>query len=161
MRQEMKKYYPDKHEEFITEFFHGRFATALEYASNEQLIATAFLNDLGSAYPDVQASDLQKIANGLVADVTLHEKTTEGKTGGDLGLMIVMPRIIRSDEYIRRMGDYRRGILCQAKMKDKGGKWGGFTKKQKSVLPSRIDYLCLLLYSYNRPEGKTRVSVHR
>lgn len=33
-------------------------------------------------------------------------------------------------------------------MKDKDGKWGQFTRTQKSLLPGRMDYLGLWLYSY-------------
>jgi hypothetical protein len=65
--------------------------------------------------------------------------------------MILRPKIIRDHAYIRKYGDYRRGILCQAKMKDKDGKWGKFTKQQKCLLPDRMKYLCLLLYSYKDP----------
>jgi hypothetical protein len=153
MQQQIQQYYPDKHEEFVTELFHGRFAAALRAMSDENQIAMAFLNDLRSAYPDVQDTDLQKIATGLVADVLLHEKRTEKITGGDMGFMIIRPQIERSDNLVK-IGDYRRGVLCQAKMKDKNGKWGHFTKKQMSVLPSRMNYLCLLLYSYKDRERR-------
>ncbi|GHO76381.1 hypothetical protein KSD_41520 [Ktedonobacter sp. SOSP1-85] len=154
MQQEIKKYYPDKQEEFITELFHGRFAFALEKASNDQLIAIAFLKDLMVAYPDILETALEQIANGLVADVTLHKRSTERKTGGDLGLMIVRPQIIRDQKYLIKHGDYRRGILCQAKMKSKDKKWGQFTRQQKKQLPSRMSYLCLLLYSYKDLERR-------
>jgi hypothetical protein len=153
MQEEIKKYYPNKHEEFITELFHGRFAAALRAMSDKNQIAMAFLKDLRCAYPDIQDDDLQKVANGLVADVHLHEKRTEKITGGDMGLMIIRPKIARSDNLIR-FGDYSRGVLCQAKMKDKRGKWGHFTQKQMSVLPNRMDYLCLLLYSYKDGERR-------
>jgi hypothetical protein len=44
--------------------------------------------------------------------------------------------------------DYRCGILGQAKLKDEKGRWGRFTRKQKQILPNRLSYLGLLLYSY-------------
>jgi hypothetical protein len=45
--------------------------------------------------------------------------------------------------------------LCQAKLKNKEGKWGKFSDNQKKVLPDRMDFAALVLYSYadeNRTE---------
>ena len=42
----------------------------------------------------------------------------------------------------------RQGLLCQAKLKSKDGKWGNFTEPQTEVLPERLPYLALPLYSY-------------
>lgn len=149
LQEEIREYAPNKHEEFIIERFHAKFAEALTKASNDNLIARAFFCDLkaASAYSDISDNDLAMIANGLIAELSLHEKSTERRTGGDMGLMIIRPQLTRSHDVIK-ISDYRRGILCQAKMKDKDGKWGQFTRTQRSLLPNRMEYLGLWLYSY-------------
>jgi hypothetical protein len=140
---------PEAHEEDITLLFYENFAEQLRKMSSKGIIAKAFLTDLTINFPDVRGADeLQNVANGLVADVTLHRREAEAITGGDLGLILIRPQAIRGDRLIR-IGNYRRGLLCQAKLKRKRGKWGSFTKKQKLVLPQRLHYLSLLLYSYN------------
>jgi hypothetical protein len=88
---------------------------------------------------------MHSLAHGLIADVTLHRRATEKVTGGDIGFMILRPQIEDQDKKLK-IDDYRRGILCQAKLKRSSGKWGSFTQKQKKVLPERLPYLGLLLY---------------
>jgi hypothetical protein len=139
--------YPDADEEFITRTFHGKYAATLNYASQLKQIEKAFLYDLQKAFPGLD-SPLKKIASGLIAEVTLHSRTTEKITGGDIGLMFSRPQISARGHYLQ-IADYRRGLLCQAKLKNVAGKWGSFTKKQIKVLPDRLPYLGLLLYSYS------------
>jgi hypothetical protein len=64
----------------------------------------------------------------------------------------VRPQVTSIGEYIR-IREYRRGILCQAKLKSASAKWGRFTKNQKKLLPERLPYLGLLLYRYR---GRSR-----
>jgi hypothetical protein len=80
-------------------------------------------------------------------DTTLHKRPTERITGGDIGILIIRPNVYEQGDYIR-ITDHRRGLLCQAKLKNQKGKWGSFTKRQVQVLPERLSYLSLLLYSY-------------
>ncbi len=154
LQNEIKNYYPNSDEEFVTRLFLGRFAAKLRSASEQQFIEFAFLEDLKSSFPHLRGSyELCQIANGLVAHVTLHRRTAEKITGGDLGLMILRPQIANSGNAIK-INDYRRGILCQVKLKDEKGKWGRFTPNQKKVLPERLGYLCILLYNYTDPERR-------
>ena len=53
-----------------------------------------------------------------------------------------------------KISDYRRGILTQAKLKRADGRWGTFTPSQENVLPQRLKYLALLLYSYEDEERR-------
>ena len=138
--------YPDADEEFITRFFHGKFAAALMVASEAGFIRKAFLMDLNKAFPYHQ-NEMKQIADGLIAEVTLHKRATERITGGDIGLMIIRPKVEKHSCSFK-VSDYKRGLLCQAKLKRASGKWGSFTKNQINILPERIQYLALLLYDY-------------
>ena len=45
--------------------------------------------------------------------------------------------------------DHGSGLLCQAKVKRRDGKWGKLSRNQMKVLPGRLPYLSLLLYEYS------------
>lgn len=146
--------YPAKNEEFITEYFHGEFSKVLMEASDRKIIGRAFLDDIKQSFADIIVDPtLDKIANGIVADVTLHNKSSEKITGGDLGFQIHRPIIVYSGDFLH-INDYRQGILLQAKMRRRNGKWGQFTKNQQTVLQNKIDYLALLLYEYTDEERR-------
>ena len=87
--------------------------------------------DSKSALPDIDMYVLAPRYSGLIAEVSLHKPQKEKITGGDLGILLLRP-LIRYSEPTITIRDYRRGLLSQAKMKRKNGKWGGFTRKQKS-----------------------------
>jgi hypothetical protein len=146
-------FHPDADEEFITQLFHGKYGAILSFASQQKYIENAFLADLRSAFPTLGAP-LNKIASGLVAEITIHKRSTEKITGGDIGFLVSRPQISHGDEALL-ISDYRRGLLCQAKLKNSAGKWGTFTKRQKQVLPERLPYLGLLLYSYADASRRT------
>jgi hypothetical protein len=95
---------------------------------------------------------LNQRASGLVADIVLHNKQQEAKTGGDFGLVIVHPQIIISSDFLEVRKGQSSGLLCQAKLKGKDNKWGSFTKKQRSILPNHMDFTSLVLYSYQDKE---------
>ena len=147
LRNDLATKYGGADEELITPTFRAKFAEQLQIASRNGSIPRAFLADLLLAFPTLGRTELSRIASGLIADVTLHERETERYTGGDLGLLIIRPNVSLGVELIS-ISDYRRGLLCQAKLKRATGKWGSFTKKQKEVLPERLSYLGLLLYCY-------------
>ncbi|RJR21258.1 MAG: hypothetical protein C4581_02160 [Nitrospiraceae bacterium] len=151
LQYEIDENYPGLNEECITRIFHGLLAKELRKASDEFLIEKEFLRDLKNAFPDADFSQLSGFSSGLIANVTLHERETERITGGDIGLMIVRPKIY-CNITPKYDGNYRRGLLCQAKLKDSKGKWGRFSSKQKNVLPERLEYFGLLLYSYKDEE---------
>lgn len=152
MQQNILNFHSDVDEEFITCMFHGKFAAALKDASEKSLIEQAFIDDLRAGFPHI-GNELDKAALGLVADVTLHKRHTERITGGDFGLLLIRPQI-QEDGYYLTKSDYRRGLLCQAKLKSRLGKWGRFTPNQRKVLPSRLSYLSLLLYEYSDSDRK-------
>jgi len=148
LRQGIKNDFPDIDEEAITQNFHAQLSASLRAASGVRAIESAFLSDLrSSSLRHVQEKDLRKIAHGLVADVSLHRRDTEKVTGGDFGFVIIRPDV-QSGSTSLKIDDYRRGILTQAKLKRADGSWGTFTPNQEKVLPERLEYLSLLLYSY-------------
>lgn len=146
LRYDISACYPDADEEFITQMFHGKYGAILSYASECKHIENAFLRDIQRAFPELD-QELRQIASGLIAEITLHKKATEKITGGDIGLLIIRPNVHDHGDYLK-ISDYRRGLLCQAKLKNQKGKWGHFTDRQKKVLPERLSYLSLLFYSY-------------
>lgn len=148
-REKIGKYHQGAGEEFITDEFHGKFAEVLDAASARGDIERAFISDVLSNCPLVDETELALRAQGLIAQVTLHGKEDEAKTGGDLGLLISRPIAIDSYRHISIRRNYRRGLLCQAKLKKPARTWGRFTRNQAKVLPQRIDYLALLLYRYS------------
>lgn len=143
-------------EVFITELFHGLLKDCLDSASKKKIIENAFIQDLKEIFPyiDYKKNVTQQCANGLIAEVKLHNQTTETKTGGDLGFVIARPHFYLEHAYLPESDliitkDYRRGVLTQAKLKNDKGKWNGFTPTQDKVLPRHQDYLALLLFSYS------------
>ncbi len=148
LRKELRENNPSSGEESITYTFYGKLVVELRAASQQRLIAQAFLADLTVEFHELAGKqELAQIANGLLADVTRHERKTEKNTGGDLGLLIIRPQAQFSGSLIS-VNDYRRGLLCQAKLRNTFGKWGTFTPRQKAILPQRLSYLGLLLYQY-------------
>jgi hypothetical protein len=137
-------------EEFITERFCGVLTTLLNDASDKRRIERAFLRDLEAAFPDAKISQvLPKLAEGLGARISRHGRHIETKTGGDLGFVLIRPTVDRNFSVLTP-GLYQRGLLAQAKLRHiQTGNWGSLTANQKKVLPKRLDYLALLLYSYS------------
>lgn len=145
---------PDVNEEYITAEFTNIYCKELSTVSKNKKIENAFVQDLKKKFSFEYYNEVQNIANGLIARLTLHERKTEGVTGGDIGIIIIRPNILEEYDGLKNK-NYKRGLLCQAKLKNNKGKWGNFTKSQKKVLPERLSYLSLLLYSYS---DKTRHS---
>jgi len=141
----------DSDEDQITNLFRGELEKELEKASNSGGVEAAFVRDLQAGFPDFDVHEMRtKVARGLVASVAFHPKHVEGKTGGDLGIEFVRPDVQksfgRSEVGVR--GDYRRGLLCQAKLLGRDSSWGTLTKAQKNNLPDKLKYSGLLLYKY-------------
>lgn len=149
MRKHIKLYYHNVNEEFITTLFYGHIKYRLRKASQKKSIENAFLEDLKNASYNLAHSNwnLESKAEGLIADIVLHNKQQEGKTGGDFGLIIVHPQIQVGHNFVEIQKGRTSGLLCQAKLKDKNGKWR-FHKKQEAVLSNYIDFTSLVLYSY-------------
>ena len=142
--------YPDADENYITFLFGGNLRRQLNLASQDKIISNAFLSDLKKAFPEVTSTSLHTVANGLVATVTFHPNRTEGKTGGDLGLVLIRPTLSLDKYRIANLSHdtYERGLLCQAKVFRRSNEWGEPTANQKKHLPNKLDYLALLLYRY-------------
>jgi hypothetical protein len=165
LRSLVHRKYHNLNEETITKLFHDEFRFLLKRASEAREISRAFLEDLKRAYPELAyCGELQTISEDLVADVSLHSRRAEGKTGGDFGFTISRPQVsvlglstmnsiitsFSESEYpLLVTADRQFGLLTQAKLRDQNGKWGGFTRSQKKRLPDRMSYLALLLYYYN------------
>lgn len=140
----------DSDEEHITNLFRGEFEKELEKASNSGGIEASFVRDLQDSFPDFDVYELRtKIARGLVATVAFHPKHVEGKTGGDLGIVLVRPNVQESFGWseITINGDYRRGLLVQAKLL-RDSSWGKLTTAQTKNLPDKLKFSSLLLYKY-------------
>jgi len=155
LQQAIKDRHPESGEVFITELFNGILKESLELASRKKFIENAFIRDLKAIFPyiDYKTNVTRQCANGLIAELKLHNQTTEEKNGGDFGFVIARPHFFLESPYSPETNliitkDYRRGILTQAKLKNDKGKWDGFTSTQEDVLPKHQDYLALLLYTY-------------
>jgi hypothetical protein len=157
LREQIKLYYHDANEEFITFAFYSHIKDKLREASQSKRIEKAFLSDLKTTLRRQRLSglsgewslerQLNKEAAGLVADMVLHNKRQEGNTGGDFGLIIIHPEIIIGNDFLEIKKGSSSGLLCQAKLKGKDGKWGNLNR-QREVLADRLDYSSLVLYSY-------------
>lgn len=155
MRDQIRNYYHNVNEEFITTLFYGHINYSLREASNSDLIANAFLQDLKRTIRQVDLAaertldgELRRQSAGLIADIVLHNKQQEGKTGGDFGLVIVHPQIELSKTSLEIRKGISSGILGQAKLKDKDGNWPGLTDNQRKELPKHLTFAALVLYSY-------------
>ncbi len=159
LQADVERKHFDLDEEALTTYFRGELRERVSKASNEGRIGDAFRYDLTKAFPSADSSKLHKIAVGLIATVSFHDRAKEAQTGGDLGLVIVRPTVEKdrwgwNDNAITIEQDYKRGLLCQAKVFRRTLKWGGLTRDQKKVLPERLGYFALLLYSYADPERR-------
>lgn len=148
LRSVIEKKYHDLDEELVTKLFFSEFAFLLQQANQKKEFARAFLDDLRRAFPKAESLELSSFSSGLIADVSIHKHHEEKITGGDFGLTITRPDLVH-DRWATLIGrEYRRGVLVQAKIKRRNGRWGILRKRQKDVFTKRINYLALLLYSY-------------
>lgn len=155
-REELATSFWDRDEEFITGLFHGRFHD--HCAAQTREVEQAFLKDLRLHFRNpFWSSQLRRLASGIGATVTLHSREIEKHTGGDLGLLLIRPNLrpdgIDAQKWLVEE-NYRRGLLCQAKIMRRGGRWGSFRPNQRKVLSDKLWYLALLLYEYDDPERR-------
>lgn len=122
----------------------------MEEASDKGLVETAFAKDLSNAHPGIRIHSIQKISQGLIAEV-LHNRHIEGKkTGSDFGLIMTSPKVERSNDKLW-FSQNRNGLLCQAKLKKKKH-WGQLTDSQTKILPKHLKYSVIALYRYEDAE---------
>jgi hypothetical protein len=97
------------------------------------------------------------LARGISATVLLHPRQEEKRTGGDIGIVLIRPNIGLQgiSAGTLTVDEYKRGLLCQAKMNRRTGRgWGPLTRNQQKMLADRTDYLSLLLYNYSDKERR-------
>jgi hypothetical protein len=154
LKKHVKAYYHNANEEFITGLFYGQIKYQLRKASTSKKIGEAFIEDLREAAGTILHNrfsfdqEILTFAEGLIADIILHNKKQEGKTGGDFGLIISRPQLnIYHDSIVLKKG-ISSGLLCQAKLKDTYGGWGTLRPSQEKALSIYNDFFSLVLYSY-------------
>lgn len=155
LRSSIHKKHHDLDEVLITRLFYDELRESLNKASESKEVENAFLRDLRRSFPEFAYSgELRGLSSGIIASVSLHPPELERATGGDLGLLLARPDVSESRYRYSALhvGRYRRGLLCQAKVKRRSGKWGTISKNQEKVLANHLGYLSLLLYEYADPE---------
>jgi hypothetical protein len=160
LRENMRQKFPDRDEEIITDHFHAELESELNRVSENGTVVWSFLSDLKASFPKLSEEDLKsKIARRLMATVNFHPRHVEQRTAGDLGIVLVRPDV-QSREYdpsstvIQK--DYRRGLLCQAKVFRRDSKWGSLSPAQQEKLSGKLGYFAVLLYRYIDQEGDRR-----
>jgi hypothetical protein len=154
IRQRWKKRNVIADEPYITGCFWDNLNDELEAATSDGALKRAFQEDLCHAFPRLQShyGTLDQITHGLFMDCRLHDKGEEEVTGGDYGLSIIQPEFhARAYESSIRLKEH--GLLCQAKIRRKTGKWGSLTTNQGQVLPPYLGFASLVLYDYSQIKG--------
>lgn len=148
-------------EEEITTAFRFVLSGVLARASNKGDIASAFQKDLTRILgvlgfkSDNLSEFARAFAKGLVAKVVVvawHPRNVEKRTGGDFGLVLARPLIggpdVKTKEPFTTDRLHERGLLVQAKKRQKNGKWPRINKKQRVRLVKAVKFLAILLYDY-------------
>lgn len=136
---------PFPYEETITNVFCWKLKECLSEASRLQRVEEAFKEDLQNGFLCIDFRDIYSFAEGIVADLTAHNKPTEAKTGGDFGFVVIRPQIRQgNNELISE--DYKRGLLCQAKRLCGHKTNAKFTGRQKKLFSEISNYYALVLY---------------
>jgi hypothetical protein len=157
LKNQVRIKYPDRDEEMITDLFHAELRVKLEAASSSGDVSSAFLSDLKEEFPKVLEESLaSQVARRLIATVAFHSRSVETKTGGDLGIVLVRPNVEEGMSELIIHGDYKRGLLCQAKIFQRNSRWETLTANQKKILLPKLSYFALLLYRYSDQNGERR-----
>jgi hypothetical protein len=140
---------PKSNEEFITSLFWGYLNVNLQNAVKDSRLRSAFESDLLAAIPELRydSHKLRHLSHHLFMDCQLMDKSVERKTGGDFGLTVIHPEITNSYS-CSEIRMHRQGLLCQAKLRRKTGKWGVLSKRQQLVLPENLAFTSLVLYQF-------------
>lgn len=144
------KDFPAATEEQITDIFHEILAEVLEKASKERKIEEAFIKDINSSFHNIENFHINKLSKGLIASVSWHNRVTEGRSGGDIGLLFVQPTITAEHNgklSLIRQGN-RQALLVQAKRKKFQKPWRQLTLPQQKNLKDRTEFLSLLRFEY-------------
>lgn len=152
LRENVRRKFPDRDEEIITELFHAELEAEFARVSNMGVVAGAFLSDLKQSFSSLDPHELRsKIARGIIGTINFHPRHVEKETGGDFGIVLVRPDVQESRfgwSNLTIDGNYQRGLLCQAKIFRRDSRWERFTPTQKRLLATKLKYFTLLLYRY-------------
>jgi hypothetical protein len=148
--QHLKRYNPKAREEFITDLFWGFLNNQLKEATKDRRLKRAFEADLVGAIPNLQFGDsrLRLYSENLFMECNLHNRNQEAITGGDFGLTILRPSIPNTVHHASINMKYQ-GLLCQAKLKNRNGKWQPLSKNQKKILPKNASFAALVFYQFS------------
>lgn len=164
LKEQVKTHYHEANEEILTFMFYSHIKHNFKKLNDLKTIEQEFFKDLKNATrswnlrgfksTDNVDKDLHQKASGLIAEIVLHNKQEEGKSGGDFGLVVIHPIVTHQsnshgNEVIEIKKGGMSGLLCQAKLKSKTSKWGKLTDNQSDVLKDRLDYTSIVLYSYD------------
>lgn len=149
-------------EEQVTTIWGDYLAKVLLEPTQQKSIENAFKEDIMRGIAEhmtsVQYSAkyyIQTLSHGLVAEVSCHERKIERKTGGDLGLLFIQPKISFYNREISLVRcKSKQGLLVQAKLKKYDKSYGNLTRNQKEILKDRMGYLSLLRYEYTDIENR-------
>jgi hypothetical protein len=145
--------YPGPREDFITYIFAGELRTLLATESEKGNIAETFLADLRQLFPHTSSFSLAGHSRGLIARVTFHNQSHEGKiSAADFGVVVVRPVVRREfgGNVVHIHRDHATGLLAQAKLgrttNSKRLRWNQLTKPQSRMYEHYRDFYSLLLY---------------
>jgi len=151
--------YWDVDEEFITTALRCHLQHSFQRASECGSFEQALVRELQSRFTWAPTGAIERASAGFRATVTFHSRRVEGRTGGDLGIVLSQPTFDVAG-HASPMSVRRQGLLIQAKLLGRDGRWGNFTARQREVLSGREDYLTLLLYRYRDDERRRLDSFH-
>jgi hypothetical protein len=143
-------------EEEITSAFYRELKKELKKRSDLKEIEKALKLDLGWCTTlNLDTNDQHRLSQGWKADVFVsskHRRAVEARTGGDYGLVFSRPDISIVDNGFR-FNEMKRGLLCQAKLRNFRRVWDPPKVNQIKNLRDKTDYLAFLLYEYT--DGRT------
>lgn len=149
LRQIILEKYHALNEEMITHLFWCELRNAAHQMNRSDAWSHALCEDIASAFHHrVGSFDFQHDYAGLCCEVQLHNKQREGKTGGDFGLFVSVPRVVSNYSNSCEIEMMDRALLVQAKL-EANGKFNKLTPNQVTQFPERRDFMALALYSYD------------
>lgn len=154
VRCDIRKIFWDVGEDFITTYF----ARLLTFTIDDQkaLVQEAICAEIKSElYETSEYSDsvgmsvnevVENVAKQVRFTIETHNKSRESHSTGDFGLVVGIPKL---DLVSRQIVHQQSGLLCQAKVTQRGSKtFGKFTNNQKEYYPQRHEFLAIILYEY-------------
>lgn len=149
LRQIIQEKYHALNEEMITHLFWCELRSAAHQMNRNDVWSHALCEDIASAFHHrVGSFDFQHDYAGLCCEVQLHNKQREGKTGGDFGLFVSVPRVVSNYHNSCEIEMMNRALLVQAKL-EADGKFNELTPNQRKLFPERRDFMALALYAYD------------